>query len=104
MNGTIDTEAAVSLISRSFFPGETCHEKYGPPKMVPPGTNISKYLDPRSIWTDCEIFGPLVNVYGINSVRSVFTQLEYRYTYNVVVETHCYALQCWQIDCEQIRI
>ena len=24
----------------------TCHEKLGPPKMVPPGPNISKYLNP----------------------------------------------------------
>ena len=28
----------------------------------------------------------------------------YRYIGNDVVEAHCYALQCRQIDCEQIRI
>ena len=38
---------------------EACHEKFGPPKMVPPGTNISKYMDPPELifQEDIEIFG-----------------------------------------------
>lgn len=27
-----------------------CHDKFGPPVFVPPGPNISKYLDPQSIY------------------------------------------------------
>ena len=36
-----------------------CHAKSGPPYLVPPGPNISKYLDPWIIYFKfAEIFGP----------------------------------------------
>ena len=38
----------------------TCHEKNGPPKMVPPGPNTLKYLDPlvRVLQNSTGVFGP----------------------------------------------
>ena len=36
-----------------------CHAKSGPPYLVLPAQNISKYLNPRIIYFDfAEIFGP----------------------------------------------
>ena len=38
---------------------KACHAKCGSPYLVPPGPNISKYLDPQIIsFNFAEIFGP----------------------------------------------
>ena len=43
---------------------DNCHKNIGPPKMIPPGPYISKYLGPLKLifQSQVEIFGPLLKL------------------------------------------
>ena len=49
-----------SMISHEHEGGRNvCHGKNGPPKLVPPRTNVLINKDPRNLfWTPTEKFGP----------------------------------------------
>ena len=56
---------------------EVCREKFEPPKMVPPRTNISKYLDP---WSHTHLLDP--PLYSL-SIADVGRDLETGYHHMV---------------------